>query len=314
MYILVGMRKADLQTGSYNCYLSFDSRDNITLLKNEMLQYGFMPYDLYDLSVADSIQQTIKRKIRESDFAVFLLTRESNNVLYEIGIAEGIGKQHFLLIDKAFELPFFLQDRLHIKVDLQSTNSIHSALEKIRINVKERKPRTRQVDKNATGLTSSYSQNIKTRLAELRNHAEEIRASSNGRELEGLIKSVFQTLDLEFVENTQSLDSGVDFVVWNEELGRIIGNQILIEVKIGNITQSRIENAKDQVLKYIHQTQARIGIVLYMDRKGRRFTVTSAIMPLLMYFDVVDFIDGLINSSFETVLLNERNKIAHGIS
>lgn len=157
-----------------------------------------------------------------------------------------------------------------------------------------------------------YNNEIQDVLSSFKNQITNLRNIGHGRELEYIIEEIFKTVRLNYVENSSNKDKGVDFALWSNELGKIVGNPIIVEVKYGNLSNSTIKNAEQQLLQYINKSDAKVAILLYLDKKGKRFKIQSSLSPLMMAYDVEDFITDLLNHSFEGLVLNQRNKIAHG--
>ena len=65
--------------------------------------------------------------------------------------------------------------------------------------------------------------------------------------------------------------SGVDMALWLDEVESSLGNPLLVEVKLGRLTESKIAQAEDQLRSYIVKTHARAGLLVYLDRQGHRF-------------------------------------------
>ena len=163
-------------------------------------------------------------------------------------------------------------------------------------------------------FSEKYSNDIKTNLYQLLEETKQIRINGQGRELESVIENIFRATQLNYVDNTreQSSGVGVDFALWNDKLGRIIGNPIIVEVKFGRLTYSTIKKAEHQIRKYADKSDAKIALLLYLDKLDKRFKIDSSLNPLILAYDIEDFINSLLESNFESVLLTSRNKIAHG--
>src|SRR5262249_42249522 len=130
---------------------------------------------------------------------------------------------------------------------------------------------------------------------------------------EHVLEEIFKTIRLSYVQNETNKDSGVDFALWNDELGKILGNPMIVEVKYGNISHSTFQNAEEQINKYITKTGAKVALLLYLDREDKRHKLKSSLYPLIISYDIEDFTNDLLTHSFESLILAQRNKIAHGI-
>ncbi len=295
------------------CFISASFETDTSQIKNILAENNVDTFDLYDFSIGDSIQQILKRKIRQADFALFIISSENTNVIYEMGVCEGIGKQHFIIVEKDYKTPFYIENKLFIRANLQDREFLQMSIQKILQTVKKKEPKYRKVTNEKKSDKLSYSNDVKENLISYKNQLLNLREFGRGLELEHVIEEVFKTLRLNYVENSTSKDKGVDFALWSDELGKIIGNPIIIEVKYGNLSQSTIKNTELQLRSYIDKTDAKVAILIYLDRNGQRFKIQSSLTPLIIAFDAEDFVNDLLNNSFESLILGQRNKIAHGI-
>ena len=296
------------------CFISASFETETDNIKSVLAENGVDVFDLYDFSIGESIQQILKRKLRQSDFAIFILTEENKNVLYEMGVCEGLGKQHFIFLDKKLTIPFYLTNKLFIHSDLNDRVFLKNSIEKILQDVSKKRLKTsRTTTEKKNQKEDKYNRDIKDNLESYLPQIQRLREIGTGQEMETIVEDIFKTLKLNYVDNTTARDKGVDFALWNDELGRIIGNPIIVEVKYGNLSNNIFENAEQQIKRYIEKSDAKIALLLYLDKGGKRHKIKSSLRPLFISYDLEDFTKELINSSFERIVLNQRNKIAHGI-
>jgi len=295
------------------CFISASSDTDTAFIKNILAEYDVETIDIYDFSIGDSIQQILKRKIRQADFALFIVSdRSSINVIYEMGVCEGIGKQHFVFLEKDFKVPFYLENQLFIRADLNDRKFLKSAVEKILQSVTKKEKPSKQVTKEKNEI-KSYNRDIQDNLNSYLAQIKNLRQEGHPRELEYVLEEIFKTIKLSYVQNETNKDTGVDFALWNDELGKILGNPMIVEVKYGNISKNTFQNAEEQINRYINKTDAKVALLLYLDRDGKRHKIKSALYPLIISYDVEDFVNDLLTHSFESLILAQRNKIAHGI-
>jgi hypothetical protein len=295
------------------CFISASYSTDISFVKNILAEYNIETIDIYDLTIGDSIQQILKRKIREADFALFVISNsESINVVYEMGVCEGIGKQHFIFLEKDFRVPSYLENQLFIRTDLKDRKFLKAAVEKILQAIRiEKSNKSSSIKQNKK--VQLYNASIKEILVSCIEQIRKLRQSGTGREFERVIEEIFKTLNLPYVENETNKDKGVDFVLWNDELGKILGNPIIVEVKYGFLSEGTFKDAEKQINKYIEKTDSKVALLLYLDRNGNRYKIKQSLFPLVISYDVEDFATALLTNSFESLVLAQRNKIAHGI-
>jgi len=294
------------------CFLSASYDTDLSSIKSVLIENGIEIFDLYDFSIGNSIQQILKRKLRQADFAIFVVSKDSKNVLYEIGVCEGLGKQSLIIIDKEANLPFYIENKLSLSANLNDKEFLKMTLLGFIDEMKSKKKpikRTKIIDNKET---ENYNRDIKDELYSLLEQTKSIRENGHGRELEYIVEEIFKTIQLKYADNSKGPDTGIDFALWNDKLGRIIGNPIIVEVKFGRLSEDIFKKAEYQIQKYAAKSDAKVALLLYLDKTGKRFKLQPSLRPLIIAYDIEDFILNLLQNSFENVILTSRNKIAHG--
>lgn len=295
------------------CFLSASYDTDLSLIKSVLSENNIETFDLYDFSIGSSFQQILKRKLRQADFAVFVVGKESKNVLYEIGVCEGLGKQSLIIFDKEVNLPFYLDNKLSLTANLSDRNFLKMTLLGF---IEEMKFKIKPIKKNITESNEEveiYSTDIKEILTGLLEQTRNLRENGLGIELEYIVEEIFKTIHLKYADNTRSSDLGIDFALWSNKLGRILGNPIIVEVKFGRLGQDTFRKAENQIQRYAEKSDAKVALLLYLDKTGKRFKLAPLLSPLIIAYDVEDFINDILKSNFENVILTSRNKIAHGL-
>lgn len=294
------------------CFLSASYDTDLSPIKSVLAENGVEIFDLYDFSIGNSIQQILKRKLRQADFAIFVVSRDSKNVLYEIGVCEGLGKQSLIIIDKDANLPFYIENKLSLTANLKDHDFLRVTLMGFIDEMKSYKKPIKITKIIDSKETENYNLDIKNVLRSLLKQTKRLRENGNGRELEYVLEEIFKTIHLKYADNSRGPDTGIDFALWSNKLGRILGNPIIVQVKYGRLTAKTVKNAEVQIQKYADKSDAKVALLLYLDKTDKRFTLNPSLRPLIIAYDIEDFISDLLKSSFENVILTSRNKIAHG--
>lgn len=293
------------------CYISSDSNYDLSKIENILFKLGVETHNFYDFSIGSSFSDLIKRKIRESDFVVALITQKNQNVLFELGVAEALGKPIFLLVEQELKLPFFLEGKMYYQLDWsKNTQLLELSLKNYILDISNHytRYRKRKVD-NEKNLSIDDTNASLIKLRQLR--------SSDFREVDliDLVMNVFKKLNIQAVSKMALSDRArVDIAITNERLSTYFGNPILFEVKSGRINPSIIENGQYQLQNYLSKTEANFGILLYFDKNDRRFGIGSYRVPNILMFDIEDFIQGISSEGFEKFLIKARNEYVHGLS
>lgn len=295
------------------CFISASSEVDIVQIKNILKAKDVETIDIYDFSIGNSIQQILKRKIREADFALFILTQDNHNTIYELGVCEGLGKQHFIFLDKDVKIPFYLENKLFIRTNLRDRDLLSISIENILNSVNRKRTKRKNISKNKNVKSFGYNKDTRANLRSYLSQINRMRESGFARELEYVVEEIFKAINLNYVENTTNKDKGVDFALWSDELGKIVGNPIIVEVKYGNLNQHILRNAEEQLARYIQKSDAKVAFLLYLDKNGNRYKIKSSLNPFIISYDMEDFVNDLLHSSFDHIVLTQRNKIAHGM-
>ena len=294
------------------CFLSASYDTDLSLVKSVLAENNIEVFDLYDFSIGSSIQQILKQKLRESDFAVFVITKDSKNVLYEIGVCEGLGKQSLIIIDKDANLPFYIENKLSLTANINDREFLKMTILGFIAEIKSNKRSLKTSKLTDNEKTETYNNEIRNDLYSLLEQTKLIRENGTGLELEYVVERIFKTIHLKYADNKRGPDAGIDFALWNNKLGRIIGNPIIVEVKFGRLGEANFKKAEQQIQKYTEKSDAKVALLLYLDKTNKRFKLSPSLRPLIISYDIEDFISDLLKSSFESVILTSRNKIAHG--
>jgi hypothetical protein len=297
------------------CFISASYDVDTSYIKNALAEYNVNAVDIYDFSIGDSIQQILKRKIRQSDFAIFIVSdNTSSNVIFEMGVCEGIGKQYFVFLEKELKIPSYVESQLFIRTDWRDRKFLKAAVEKILQSVAKKEKASKHSSVKQKPEKKQYSVKVRENLHSYIQQIKLLREVGSGIELEHVVGEVFKNLNFPYAENKTNKDRGVDFALWNDELGKIIGNPIVVEVKYGSINHGKFHQAEEEIKMFVEKTDAKIALLLYLDKDGKRYKIKSSLTPLIISYDIEDFVSDLLIDSFESLILAQRNKIAHGIN
>ena len=106
-------------------------------------------------------------------------------------------------------------------------------------------------------------------------------ASATAREFEQRTADFLREAAFILSEPSESRDQGADFAVWIDEVQHSLGNPLLVEVKAGDLSGPRLEEATSQLRHYVAKTHGRCGLVVYWDRQSRDFPAVSVGWPLV---------------------------------
>lgn len=294
------------------CYISSDSSADLSKIENILFKLGVESHNFYDFSIGSSFSDLIKRKIRESDFILGLITQNNQNVFFELGVAEALGKPIFLLVEHDIKLPFFLEGNIFYQLDWsKNTQLLELSLKNYIQDISNRYTRynKRKIESEISNLSIADTNESLIELKQLR--------SGDFRETDliDLIMRVFKKLNVQAVSEMSLGDRArIDIAITNERLSTYLGNPILFEVKSGQINPNIIEKSQYQLQNYLNKTEASFGILLYFDKNDRRFGKEFYRVPNILMFDIEDFVQGISSEGLENFLIKARNEYVHGLS
>jgi hypothetical protein len=291
------------------CYISAPANFDLTNIENVLsnLKIGF--HSFYDFSIGTSFSDIIKNKIRESDFVISILTTESNNVYFELGVANGLNKPLFILIDKELKVPFFLEKNIYVQTNFTNLTLFELAISNFVLDLKTKSPKLSKQKNIKNYLTIDETKKLIKNISHIR---KETNRQKIEYEIFLLLKYIFSKLNIKSTTISDSPRSeGADILIRSKELSPYFGNPLFVEIGAGILNKQRLINAQDKLSGYINNTDAKGGIILYLDINNKRFTFPSK-YPNILCFDLEDFVLGILSEGFEEFIIKKRNELVHG--
>lgn len=286
------------------CFISVPVGSNTKPLLSLLSDKGILANDAYTLW-KDNYALSVEEEIRNSDFliAVFSPIMENLNVLYEIGFARGAKKPIFLIVQGEGQIPDFLMDAVYIRASLDDQHLVSFYLDKFLS--KHKKRRKKPVPRLQKPL-------MKQNIASLKKRLKNIRESGSGSDFHQFVGDLIRSQGV-LVETSFGVEEkGADMSIWVDSLESSFGNPILIEFKMGNLSERNMKMAENQMKQYLSKANIRSGLLIYLDRNGRHFKQSTLGTPLVIRLDIRDFVDKLADNSIDSILYRERNLMAHG--
>lgn len=278
-----------------------DINNLIKILEEYNIEY-YSPLTTINLSGLN-IQAKIRNEIKNADFIIAIMSDNKQNVIYEIGLAHGMNKNVFVIIPDKSKPPSDITDTLYLRTDLRNTESIKFALD----------PFLKSLDskRKKRGKTNLSSKLLKIDRFEINDKLEKIRLHGNESQLLEITHKVFNNLDAKVNAIYREYDIGADMSVWLDELENLFGNPILIELKMGHLSKQKLLHTVNQMEKYLERTNAKAGIILYLDKEGNRFSIDDYLTYNILIFEISDFIHSLFDNTIRDIVQMKRNKIVH---
>lgn len=307
-----------------SCYISAPLGEDTTVLRRVLKDLGVRVIDAFDLGPGIALSAGLTARIAQSDAVIAIYSDHSTNVGFELGAAAALDKPTFVIVPPEATIPSYVQQMIYLRSNLKDTpvlrNSIMRFLKHADAPERKRPASPRKVRTSGSAGESAAARKAdmyspeSTGISLARQEIEAIntsianlRSTAAPRELERLVLDGLKRAGLHL---ETSDGRGADAVVWSQRLTRSVGNPILIEIKVGIIDDERLEQTEEQLKQYLSAAEASFGLLLYLDRDGRRHPIRGR-YPQILRVDATDFLDRLMRSSFERALLRVRDEAAH---
>ena len=278
----------------------------LSLLKSENVKC----HDSFDLAAGQDIAEGILSSISRSDAVIAVLSNDAgfSNVTFEIGYATALRKPVLLLLNTEASMPRFAYNLRHIVSDITDSDVLKIGIKSFLKEAGKGSPTRRKGGQSRKATTANEDA-----VRHVVNRIVHDRATIDGQTAETLVADLLRAAAVTHVEEQSgSRDRGVDFAVWSDAVQTSLGNPILIEVKAGNLDYARLQTAYERLVNQVLGSEARFGLLLYLDHSGQRFKRPAKWIPTVLALDVEDFANDLLFKSFANVLMEKRNSLAHG--
>jgi hypothetical protein len=292
-----------------NVYLSHSASSQLGALRDLLHREGTSFRDSFDLSAGSNISERVFAEIQAADAVIAVISQDAANVFFEIGVAIALHKPVLALLNPGTTAPSFIAPMTYLTSDLADSDVLRLGVKRFLDESKERPPKVRQTRKEARLITRGP--NSLQRIIEQLSH---LRQAGNPSEVERRVAEIFRAAGITAVEEYKDAkDRGVDFAVWSDSLRSSLGNPVLIQVKVSKLNEMSFRVAYSRLAKQVQESGSAAGLLLYLDKSGKRFKKPATWIPSVLWFDVEDFANQLSGKSFAEVLVERRNRAVHGL-
>lgn len=289
-----------------SCFISAPYGANLEVLVSVLTERGIR-VNLPDLSleVGANWQSGIQSAIETADLVVGVMTRQRQSqwVLFELGIAAATGRQILLIVPPKGDLvPTDLRGVVMLRTGLRNRDAIAFAIDQLQ---KAPEPR-RQV----TVPKASSQGGLGSRTNVLRLDAHNALARSDYAGFERAIADAIRGASTEVVQSGPGTDTGVDLAVWSDALDVIGGNPLMIEIK------ARLQSdaaAARQLSGAVLAGGARWGLLIYGESSYSEDKLWKAAPPNVLVTSLDTLFSNLETRDFGKFVLELRNRKAHGV-
>jgi hypothetical protein len=302
-----------------NCFIIAPIDVNILLIEKLLKERNIKTYDPSQISLTEYISSSVQKEIRNSDFVIAIVSfKEAKpNIFYELGLARGAGKPVFLIIQDDGPIPVDLTDMVYVRTTLGNHLAIAFALDQFISKYKHKLvsglEKSPYRGRFASRTLVRSRKKRKPSVTPLQGSLENIAKSGTEAEFESFLTGLLKSEGVILTQHYEAKETGADMALWIDSLENKLGNPLLVELKFGRLSEPSLERAEKRLRHYLTVTNTRTGLLIYLEPSGKRFRQAKAALPLVIRFDVRDLTNRLAYQSLASVLLQERNRIVHGV-
>lgn len=289
------------------CFIIAPVDVDTSVLRSALEQRNIKWVDAASAEPGSSILDTIESAIRHANFVCVVIPQGigATNVCFELGLATGLRKPVLLFVEPGVEIPVDLASFAYVRAAHTDQGAIAFNLDAfLEHSLQRPKARQRVSRPRPKEINIDWARDKVVTL-------EQMPPSMAAEALEELVVSLFEQMGAVVIRQPSKAKLGVDMALWLDEVQSSLGNPLLVEVKLGRLTESRVIEVEEQLRNYISKTHARAGLLVYLDREGQRFMRVRPSWPLVFRFDVRDLIELSSRGELVKTLLAERNRAAH---
>ncbi len=114
------------------------------------------------------------------------------------------------------------------------------------------------------------------------------------------------------MQQSNRADIEANFAIWSNDLGALLGNPILIEIKRDIKNHSQVQQVTNRLHSYMQKSNSKSALVLYLEGLSSSKVQELAKNFNILFFQIGDIIEQLQDRSFADTVRKHRNIIAHG--
>jgi len=290
------------------CFISAPFGRNVDVVIKALTEAGVQSVRVDEIGLGESWVGGIQRNIEQSDFACVVLANgcENSSMLFELGAAVGVGLPILLLVENNVRFPSDLRGLLYIRVSLDKPETVSTAVHGFLRSIRKGDP-TREDTEHIPPKRISRSR----ALIELQSVKRAV-GGNRARRFEEFVASLFQKANVQVAAEPGSPDRGVDLAIWLDEVERVLGNPILIELKLRRFSRTDWRDTAEQFRRVLLAANVRYGVLISAEPLPPEVPQVSPEIPTVMTFDIDELISLLAAGSFGKELIRRRNAAVHG--
>jgi hypothetical protein len=263
-------------------------------------------------SYSERLPGDLRRIIRRVNFVAAVLIDPSDdpNILYEVGIAVGIGKPVFLILPIDRQVPLKLIGFPHVRAPLKDEKAISFHLDMLirYLNMSEgrfRYPVTEQLPSSVRRPSTSPPGHKRQEFRNLE--------PSNQLETE-IVDLIEQSGGQVLLQSPDAKLFTPDLLVWFPEQRSDLINPAVIELKGHRLSLQELGQLEDQLVAFLEGAGVRTGVIVAPNVEDERPTGFRGNPAMNVFFIDLDRFRQLLRTGrLAEHLRQERNRAAHGL-
>lgn len=295
-----------MNTRIKTCFISAPAGANLRILREVLDEIGVRVTVPEELPPGSTWSAEISSILSEVDLVIGVLTRarSSDSVLFELGQAWALGRQIVLFAPPKFTaVRFDLQRFLVIRTSLSNREAISFALDQLLA--------APAPDRKLTTSKRSETRSLGERANDLLREVWDATAARQGQRLEELVARVIRESGVDVISEASNIGEAADLAIWSDALQPIVGNPLLVEIKLQIHGPEDARLAVQELSKVISSSGTVWGLLLYGEGPENK-RIWRSLPPNVLVMSLRTLIRQMEHRSFVDVIREQRNQRVHG--
>jgi hypothetical protein len=247
----------DTQRDNLTCFLVKSGSDDFANLVRDLLATKNVDcISISNLTEIGSSLASLLSIMKQCSFVCAILpdSPPSTNIIFEAGLAVGLGKPVLVFERGVVDLPSDLKSVSVARVDNSSVEVIEPIIASFLRTLPVRSLRKREQKRLRTSNPLNSGDNALPDFASLL-------PPSSEREMEDIVADSFESRGFS-VTRSPRRDFGADMSIWSSAIKKRFGNPILVEVKRGRTNRDEVYRIADRLSRMIRHGQGSIALIV----------------------------------------------------
>lgn len=292
---------------SVRCYISAPIGVDVENIRVPLMERDVQLITPSELFAGREYHETIKELIANADvvFGVLRRERQSQAVLFELGMAAAMSRQIVVLAPPhSGYVPFSLQSFLVLRIDLQNRSAIDFAIDQIL----SAPPSRKQTSGHHAIEHRTQELKVRGRALELQTVME----AGDPLKFEEIISAAIHDSGVEAAVAPTSRDRRMDLAVWADEFQDLVGNPLLIEIKLRLVSHEQVTAALKHCASATEEFGGTWSLLIYGTGPRVIRKQWLSIAPTVLTISASDLFERMRDQSFMEIVVRLRNLRAHG--